>query len=44
MTREWFTIAELAGLSLPDLAASERQLARAAKAWNAHGRKSHRNS
>ncbi len=33
MTREWFTIAELAGLNLPDLPPSERQLARAAKAW-----------
>ncbi len=39
MTREWFTIAELAGLNLPDLPPSERQLARAAKAWDAHARK-----
>lgn len=39
MTREWFTISELAGLNLPDLPPSERQLARAAKAWDAHSRK-----
>ncbi len=39
MTRQWFTIAELASLGLPDLPPSERQLARAAKAWDAHARK-----